>query len=469
MRTDWHRYNLKRRVALLPPLSAEIFAEKVLKAQASNSAAAAKASFEKTCSACQKTYYSENAYRNHLGSQRHRTNVTLLDDSRSVTDGVSVMSSTISVGEPLHLDVIERLDDPELEAELSKVVEGIQDTSLVAKSYVYRRTLRPRQKENNKNHQRTASRSSASSTDSEANSTPVPIGRCLFCSSEAPNLQLSIDHMTKLHGLFIPEQTYLTDLEGLIKYLQAKVTKNHECLACHKLKSTGEAVQTHMRDTGHCRIAFEKEEEMIEIGQFYDFRSTYSDEEELGSDSDDLAADAGNKRPDGAKLAVKRSGKSADGEGDQDGWETDSSAEGEDQQLSRLSNGAYSAQNAFYADDELHLPSGRTAGHRSLARYYRQNLHNYPSPEERVHQRMITAGGDTAGDADRDQTRGRQVMKRSEGGMLGLTDQKKREIQAVAQKQQRKAQRQQKQYQWGVEKRANNQTHFRDDNYGIRI
>ncbi|KAL8870649.1 MAG: hypothetical protein Q9198_007582, partial [Flavoplaca austrocitrina] len=73
------RYNLKRRVASLPPLSSEVFAEKVLTAQATSTAAAAKASFEKQCPACQKTYYSENAYQNHLGSQKHRLRLAALN------------------------------------------------------------------------------------------------------------------------------------------------------------------------------------------------------------------------------------------------------------------------------------------------------------------------------------------------------------------------------------------------------
>ena len=43
MQSDWHRYNLKRRVASLPPLTSEIFAEKVLANKASAAATAARA------------------------------------------------------------------------------------------------------------------------------------------------------------------------------------------------------------------------------------------------------------------------------------------------------------------------------------------------------------------------------------------------------------------------------------------
>ena len=72
MQSDWHRYNLKRRVASLPPLTSEIFAEKVLANKASAAATAARASFEKKCDPCDKVFFSEGAFVNHVGSQKHK-------------------------------------------------------------------------------------------------------------------------------------------------------------------------------------------------------------------------------------------------------------------------------------------------------------------------------------------------------------------------------------------------------------
>jgi pre-60S factor REI1 len=301
--------------------------------------------------------------------------------------------------------------------------------------------------------------------------------------------------MTKFHALFIPEQVYLVDLEGLISYLQAKVTENHECLFCHKLKGSTSGVQTHMRDKGHCMIAFDSEEEMIEIGQFYDFRSTYSDEDE--DDSDATMSDAG-PRSAGAKLGARRSSKDVEMEDGNDGWETDSSASSldsselhavpidhdhaydrlashrhhthSDPRAHRAPDGfhshAHSHHAAFHSDHELHLPSGRTAGHRSLARYYRQNLHSYPTPEERVQQRMITAEA-ANGAEDAGSNGNLQVATRTEGGLLGVTEQKRREVATITKRQQKRAQRDRSRFQWGKEKGANSQKHFRDDNFGI--
>lgn len=46
--------------------------------------------------------------------------------------------------------------------------------------------------------------------------------------------------------------------------------------------------------------------------------------------------------------------------------------------------------------------------------------------------------------------------------MLGVTDAKKRELRAVEKRDRTITQRAQKQYEWGINKRANNQKHFRD-------
>ncbi|KAI4280437.1 MAG: hypothetical protein L6R38_004447 [Xanthoria sp. 2 TBL-2021] len=525
MRGDWHRYNLKRRVASLPPLSSEVFAEKVLTAQATSTAAAAKASFERQCTACQKTYYSENAYQNHLGSQKHRLRLAALNkgDPTKDPETESVVSSALSLGDPINPTPTESIG-PEAEAEFSKVVDGIKETNLDDHNFVSRRPSRP-------HHSGTDDRPEHPlSQPATADITPVasrprspaqtaataPLKQCLFCNYESPTFKLSVLHMHRFHGLFIPEQAYLVDLEGLVAYLYGKITELHECLWCHKCKGSTESIQTHMRDKGHCNISYDSETEMIEVGQFYDFRSSYSDpESDLGEeDEDEDMKDIEG----GVKLGGKKCLKTviSDANGDQEmqegadenaeGWETDSSASSiasEDltaipiddrseaykrlplsrhhshtdprhhHQIDGFHSHAHSHRAVFRDDYELHLPSGRTAGHRSLARYYRQNLHNYPSAAERVErqQRMIenARSEDTDEDMDdgsdhQDDSRGRQVATRANGNlsMVGVADSKKRELRAVEKRDRRREQRAQRQQEWSVNKKGNNQKHFRD-------
>lgn len=513
------RYNLKRRVASLPPLSSEVFAEKVLTAQASSSAAAAKASFERVCLECQKTYYSENAYQNHLGSQKHRLRAAAHQHGNpgpQDDETGSLISSTISLGEPIENASV-GTNDPEAEAEFSEVVNGIKEASLEEKKLepVSRRPSRPHHTSNEDRLEhplsQTATEASTASTSANTNTSKVVIPNCcLFCNYDSPTFKLHVMHMTKYHGLFIPEQAYLVDLEGLIGYLQKKITESHECLYCHKVRGSTTSIQAHMLDKGHCMIAFDDEEDMIEVGQFYDFRSTYSDSGEDDEDTD--MEDSNTKLHGGVRLGSKRSEalktvtsgsdgdqEMQDGEENGDGWETDSSVSSLDSEdltavpidhthaferlpmhrhhshadprphrtVDGFHSHAHSHHAVFHSDYELHLPSGRTAGHRSLSRYYRQNLHNYPTPAERIERRMIA---DAAEDSDsveqamvQNGDRGRQIMTRANGGsgMVGVSDAKKREVRAVEKRERKREQRARQQYQWAVDKNGNSQKHFR--------
>ncbi len=498
MRSDWHRYNLKRRVASLPPISSETFTEKVLSAQANTSAAAAKASFERICDTCQKTYFSENVYQDHLSSKKHKLRVLATTKltppcPESLTDTSTSQENAKDTTSPTERQ------EQEAEAEFEKIVDGLKDTSLSQPEALPRRPSRPHHltSEQRDEHPLSPEVPPQKQTDGgESVSQPEnALTRCLFCNYDSPNFKLSILHMAKIHGLFIPERNYLTDPEGLVRYLQAKVHQNHECLLCHKLKGTSTGVQTHMRDKGHCMIAFETEEEMIEVGQFYDFSSTYSDDEsddtEMGQASDPVI-----------NGGVKLPGTEID-EVEDDGWETDSSFSSLDSadltsvplddhshQYSKLAlhrhhshhdprphrnaDGFHShahqhGVNAVFHDDfELHLPSGRTAGHRSYKRYYRQNLHSYPTADERMEseQKLLEHGRQDKSIEDGSihsspHNGPKALMKRSEAGLLGATVSQKKDVRAAEIRGRRQGEKAVNRYQAKVEKQNNFQKHFR--------
>ncbi|KAI1626157.1 C2H2 type zinc-finger-domain-containing protein [Exophiala viscosa] len=467
MRSDWHRYNLKRRLAELPAVSSEDYNEKVLAAQASTTAAAAQASFAKACTTCQKTYYSENAYQNHLASKSHRMKELSVGGKASRTETNTTTDSE-------HLD-------PEAEAEFEKVVAGMKDTSIQEVPPVTRRpSAPPPDAEPREDHPMSPEKPTASS---------IPLTKCLFCNYDSPTFKLGVMHMMKIHSLFVPEKSYLVDAEGLVKYMQAKIYENYECLYCHHLGRTAEGIQSHMRDKGHCKIAFEAEEEMIEVGQFYDFSSTYSD---AGDDSDTEMNAPRSGRNGGVKIE----------NGEDDGWETDSSFSSLDtEDLASVPNddrtGSYQrlplhrhhsnlvdprphrnadgfhshahnhANAVFYDEHEMHLPSGRVAGHRNLRKYYKQNLHSYPTAAERMEraQRLIEEGSDAemedAGVTPPTPPRN-SLMRRGEAGMIGTTSQQRKDVRSQEIRSRQKEQRTQSRYQAKLEKQNNSQKHFRD-------
>ena len=493
MQSDWHRYNLKRRVASLPPLTSEVFAEKVLANKATAAATAAKASFEKRCDACEKSFYSEGAYTNHLRSQKHRLLAARLS-ARGGNETDSLVDSTFSLGEPMEnasttteSTVNGERDEGVEDDELDAVVNGMKEAGLQESSAK-------------------APPTSSSAPDEEYEH-KADLQQCLFCNYVSPTIDLNLNHMSRQHGFFIPEREYLVDLHGLISYLSETIMVLHQCLLCHKAVHTASGVQTHMRDRGHCMIAYDTEEEQMEVGEFYDFRSTYSDEE---TEEDEEVEGANGGVSLGMKRATKTTVQNADGEDvdmeDDEGWESDSTVssvptdeitsvpiEYQEHKHAKLDlhrhhshkdprphknrdgyhSHAHHTPTAVYHDDhELHLPSGRTAGHRSLRTYYRQNLRNYPTPEERAQQRMLEDDRHDS-DADDEETststderpeRGRQVATRANGGlgMVGVSEAKKREVRAVEKREQKRQQRAQNRYQAGNERRGNFQKHFRD-------
>ena len=508
------RYNLKRRVAALPPISSEVFTEKVLQARAATSAEADRAGFQQTCDVCEKSYFSENSYRNHLGSQKHKAKEMALrrkGPSVQGDDASSVMSSTISLGEPLPTEKEEL--DSDAEGEFSEVVEGLKRTDLNAsdRPSPVKRPSAPQPPADTQ--QTTLGPLPEASSDAASTATPTPtltLKSCLFCNYDSPTVKLNVHHMEKQHGMFIPEKQYLVDEEGLIKSLQERIQELCECLYCGKMKNNAFAVQTHMRDKGHCKIPFTTEDEQLEIGEFYDFRSTYSDDEE---DDDDESMD-GDKQGGGAKLGAKRETKAVGEDGDEimedEGWETDSSASSCDSedltsipvdqhyhQYERLDkhphhsshdprahhqvdgwhSHAHKHRAIFYDDTSLHLPSGRAVGHRSLNRYYRQNLHSHPTPEEREYRLALEGGAVEPDESNTDnhvltrregrgegRGRGGALISRTEGGMLGVTEDRKREVQRAEKRARKVEHNAQRRNEWALNKQNNHQKYY---NYQI--
>lgn len=190
-----------------------------------------------------------------------------------------------------------------------------------------------------------------------ANRVHIPVTTCLFCPAKKQlhfaTLEENLDHMFKAHGLYIPEKKYLVDPEGLIGYLGEKIGLGNVCLVCSYQGKNIEAVREHMCSKRHMKIPYETEDEKLEIGDFYDFTSSYGDipQSESGNDNEDWED-------------VSDDGE-GEGEGDEDEDEDYENTIPEDPIIDM--------------GTELILPSGAVVGHRSMAKYYKQNF-----PPERV-------------------------------------------------------------------------------------
>ena len=239
--------------------------------------------------------------------------------------------------------------------------------------------------------------------------------RCLFCNADSSTLELNLEHMSKLHGMFIPNQEYLYDVESLLGYLFQIVFQFHACIYCETTKSSVEGVQHHMRDKGHCMTNFDDDSEFED---FYDFSAPDSETE-------------------GAKAIA-----------------------GGDDEADQIADQRMQATITATSHELLRLTSGKTLGHHSQSRYYRQHL---PTPTKRAEYAQRKAITDSSSSEHIDPQAGsdRQVTTHANAGMMGVPEQQQRALRAVEKKIMKQEVRVRNDYQWGVQKGANRQKHFR--------
>ena len=87
--------------------------------------------------------------------------------------------------------------------------------------------------------------------------------------------------MAKEHSFFIPDMEYVSDLEGLLKFLGIKVGVYHVCLWCsNRVYRDLSSVQKHMSDKGHQKMKFEGET-LLEYADFYTYDGETDDEYDI--------------------------------------------------------------------------------------------------------------------------------------------------------------------------------------------
>eukprot|EP01126_Amoeba_proteus_P043510 TRINITY_DN4780_c0_g1_i2.p1 TRINITY_DN4780_c0_g1~~TRINITY_DN4780_c0_g1_i2.p1 ORF type:complete len:328 (+),score=62.26 TRINITY_DN4780_c0_g1_i2:167-1150(+) len=82
----------------------------------------------------------------------------------------------------------------------------------------------------------------------------LSLSHSLFDNHISDSMQTNLKYMTEKFGFFFPSIDRVSDLPGLLKYLGQKISVGNTCLYCEKTFYSLEGVQTHMRDKSHCMI-----------------------------------------------------------------------------------------------------------------------------------------------------------------------------------------------------------------------
>lgn len=251
MKTEWHRYNLKRRVSGLPLISSDVFAEKVLASHVSRN----------------EGQDDEDEYGFHVNHRRRpgkgerqmtkkdlkqlaRRGRIVEESDTEAPRGVSPsgsLASTFSLGvsEPYsegEFDTGSELNYPESDDYYSGLDSGTE--GLYA---------------------------SGSEDETDEEFEELPNLDCFYCGKSHSLIENNLRHMSSNHGLYIPERTYLKDLDGLLTFLNEVIYIDNECLTCGFVGKTLEGIIQHLVSKGHCRMPYETKGERAVFEEFYDF------------------------------------------------------------------------------------------------------------------------------------------------------------------------------------------------------
>ena len=299
-----------------------------------------------------KFYTTENAFRSHLSSRKHKEN-----ELKAATRPKKIVQESVA-SHGAHVD--EPVDVPS-SAGSSKDVNSTSPEPVPTVALMVDADASEEQVNQTIDEKIAAARARISPT------------QCLFCPQTSPSLEENLTHMSVAHSFFIPDAEYLVDLSGLITYLGEKIAVGNVCIFCNgkgREFRTLDAVRKHMLDKGHCKIAYDTEDDRLEISDFYDFSSSYPADE----------------KPRRKKRTAREDGTSGPGV---EGEEWEDVDEGDDMEVDEVVDESESESDTSddipdnelaYGDTEyeLVLPSGARIGHRSMRRYYAQSFTRAP-------------------------------------------------------------------------------------------
>uniref|UniRef100_A0A1Q3F8P0 Putative c2h2-type zn-finger protein n=1 Tax=Culex tarsalis TaxID=7177 RepID=A0A1Q3F8P0_CULTA len=249
-KTDWHRYNLKRKIAELPPVNIEEFERRILQQKSDDATALEDQALY--CRACKKLFKSKNAHDNHLESKKHRDLLKVYLKEQGQGQEGGQQDSSDQVQSVAVKSTREKKDFGAMVMEQDGDVEEVDSDEW-----------------------------------DEDWENPIENNDCLFCPNHSEDLIQNVKHMSVKHSFFIPDAEFCIDVEGLLGYLAEKICRDFICIWCNEKGRTfysADAVRNHMVEKGHCKMLHEGAA-LAEYVDFYDYSSSYPDH------SDDMDID----------------------------------------------------------------------------------------------------------------------------------------------------------------------------------
>eukprot|EP01071_Lankesteria_metandrocarpae_P006044 Lankesteria_metandrocarpae@DN4221_c0_g1_i1.p1 len=122
---------------------------------------------------------------------------------------------------------------------------------------------------------------------------------CVFDESRHATPDANLTHMEEKYKFFIPERSYVANVEGLLSVLWQKINVDHQCMYCFKRFTSYGAVRNHITDMNHFLIGFDAGALDDVYHQFYDFSTSHKElgctvlDPEADDEWEDLSDDEG--------------------------------------------------------------------------------------------------------------------------------------------------------------------------------
>lgn len=364
MKTEWHRYNLKRRVSQLPCISSHVFAEKVfsqkLETQDQNEdelgfyVHARKHSTgqrQVTKKMLKRMLREEITAESGQASETNEEWVRVV--ARPSSPATSVLSefSRFSIGNSEDTRLIttdnasEFLDSGSEYTDMERVESSVSGHSEIDLEYLI---------VDNENLDDAPDHFNAEEDFD-------PTTRCFYCEADNAEMELNIRHMFRAHGLYIPERTYLSNARGLLTFLADRIFSGLECIVCGFEGSSIESTRQHIESKGHARVPYESKEEKAIVSEFYEFY-----------------VEGDKRRTSTKKVAFLHNESSVGSEEESSRQHDDGSLitdedSDDDEKIPQDINANYTIAQIDESGKELILPTGSRLGHRSMMiRHHRQ-------------------------------------------------------------------------------------------------
>lgn len=266
-KSDWHRYNLKRKVAGVPGVTEALFLARQ-SAIAQEKGKSNETPMLYSCGTCGKGYRSAKAHEQHLKSRSHiiRASQGTSNEEQDKAIIKPLVPRAENKRPPWREEDNEESEDEWEEVDPEEMSLDLATNSLTS-LHVNELVSDDDMDENDVN----------SDVDLDPSC-------CFMCDLEHDSIESCMVHMHKQHGFFIPDVEYLKDPEGLLTYLGLKVMRDFMCLYCNdrcQPFNSLEAVRKHMAAKSHCKVHYGDggDDEEVELEEFYDYSSSYMDED----------------------------------------------------------------------------------------------------------------------------------------------------------------------------------------------